>query len=101
MGLGKTVQVIALLMRRKELGLSKKPSLLVVPASLIGNWRAEVGKFAPGLRLKVAHASVTGREEVDALLREPERVLRGVLALRVEPLLLALLPLVVPLLLLR
>jgi non-specific serine/threonine protein kinase len=78
MGLGKTVQVIALLLRRKELGLNKKPSLLVVPASLIGNWRAEVGKFAPGLRLKVAHASVTGREELDALLREPERVLRGV-----------------------
>lgn len=78
MGLGKTVQVIALLMRRKELGMNRKPCLLVVPASLIGNWRAEVAKFAPGLRLLVAHASVTGREDLEAILREPGRVLRGV-----------------------
>jgi SNF2 family DNA or RNA helicase len=35
---------------------------LVVPASLIGNWRAEVGRFAPGLSVFVAHASVTPRE---------------------------------------
>jgi non-specific serine/threonine protein kinase len=30
------------------------------------------------LRLLVAHASVTGREELEALLKEPGRVLRGV-----------------------
>ena len=33
------------------------PSLLVVPASLIGNWTAELARFAPSLRFLVAHPS--------------------------------------------
>jgi superfamily II DNA or RNA helicase len=59
MGLGKTVQVLALLLleqraRRKQ-DVSKH--LLVVPASLLGNWQAEAARFAPSLRLCVLHAS--------------------------------------------
>lgn len=59
MGLGKTLQVIALLTASK----SKKgpPSLLVVPASLVGNWRAEFEKFAPTLKVFYAHPSQTER----------------------------------------
>src|SRR3954470_3123014 len=58
MALGKTVQVIALLLDlRRE--TSKKPaaSLLVVPASLIANWKSELGKFAPSLTSAVVHPS--------------------------------------------
>ncbi|MBX3399378.1 MAG: DEAD/DEAH box helicase [Gemmataceae bacterium] len=68
MGLGKTVQVIALLLdlKRDPAG----PSLLVLPASLIANWKAELAKFAPGLAYAVAHPSEPkdlGPAEVDAL----------------------------------
>ena len=57
MGLGKTVQVLALLdSRRKlraELSPEKRPgpSLVVVPKTLIFNWKQETAKFAPLLRL--------------------------------------------------
>jgi non-specific serine/threonine protein kinase len=35
------------------------PSLLVVPASLLGNWKAEIARFSPDLRCLVAHPSET------------------------------------------
>ncbi len=66
MGLGKTIQVISLLLdlkrdRQKKAGAS----LLVVPASLIANWKSELARFAPGLSFAVAHPS-----EVNANARE-------------------------------
>ncbi len=56
MGLGKTIQVIALLLllRKHEV---PGPHLIVLPASLLGNWRAELERFAPDLRVHVAHRS--------------------------------------------
>ena len=74
MGLGKTIQVLALLLRRRGRG----PSLLIVPASLLGNWRAEAEQFAPSLRLLIAHASQTPREELLALAERPEAELANV-----------------------
>ena len=56
MGLGKTVQVLGLLSLAKREG-DAGPHLLVLPASLIGNWQAEIARFAPGLRVLVAHGS--------------------------------------------
>ena len=56
MGLGKTVQVISLLLDLKRDG-QKKASLLVVPASLIANWKSELARFAPSLSFAVAHPS--------------------------------------------
>lgn len=65
MGLGKTIQVLALvLMVRKR---AEAPSLLVVPASLIANWKAEIQRFTPDLRVKVAHPSETKPEELEKL----------------------------------
>jgi non-specific serine/threonine protein kinase len=55
MGLGKTVQVIALLLLRKR--EQQAPSLLVIPASLVANWQAELERFAPSLRFAVVHPS--------------------------------------------
>jgi hypothetical protein len=66
MGLGKTIQVLAALLRKKEQLPGSPPSLLVVPASLIGNWRAEAGKFAPTLRLHIAHRSTGDTEKPNA-----------------------------------
>jgi non-specific serine/threonine protein kinase len=70
MGLGKTVQVLALLLVLKERRLLGGPHLLVVPASLLANWRAEAERFAPSLRLLLAHPSFTPREELAALRPE-------------------------------
>ena len=55
MGLGKTVQVIALLNYIRTQKSEK--TLLIVPASLIGNWMNEIAKFAPSLTYYVLHPS--------------------------------------------
>ncbi len=69
MGLGKTMQVISLL-----LGLKKKryvrPSLLVLPASLIGNWKTELERFAPSLRCLFIHSSQLNKKTMDAMAEE-------------------------------
>src|SRR5262249_26597668 len=56
MGLGKTIQVISLLLDLKR-DNHKQASLLVVPASLIANWKSELAKFAPGVAAAVVHPS--------------------------------------------
>jgi superfamily II DNA or RNA helicase len=65
MGLGKTIQVLALLARRQAeaqaAGVPHRPSLIVVPRSLVFNWIDEARKFAPGLKV-VNH---TGTARVD------------------------------------
>ena len=56
MGLGKTLQTIALLASAyKEKG-TDKPSLIVMPKSLLYNWEREVSKFAPQLTTYVFHS---------------------------------------------
>ena len=58
MGLGKTVQVLALLLLiKQQKRASRPPSLLIVPATLVGNWRAEISRFAPALQTIVVHAT--------------------------------------------
>ena len=55
MGLGKTVQTLALLAHRHLEEKAERPSLLVVPTSLVGNWRREAARFVPDLKLLVLH----------------------------------------------
>ncbi len=58
MGLGKTIQVLGLLLHlRSQPGAGSLPSLIVAPASLIANWKAEIERLAPALSLFVAHPS--------------------------------------------
>jgi SNF2 family DNA or RNA helicase len=58
MGLGKTVMVLAMLEgRRSDPARTHRPSLVVMPRSLIFNWTSEAARFAPALRvLDFAHA---------------------------------------------
>ena len=56
MGLGKTVQILALLDALRE---SKIKTLLIIPASLIMNWKKEAERFAPKLSIKVLHSGET------------------------------------------
>jgi len=51
MGLGKTVQALALLEERRLAGSG--PSLVVVPRSLLFNWRQEAARFTPAMRVLV------------------------------------------------
>ena len=54
MGVGKTAQVLALLEKRRELrdaGQPPGPSLVVVPRSLVFNWKEEAARFTPQLRV--------------------------------------------------
>ena len=75
MGLGKTMQVLALLLReRRQPG---RASLLVVPASLLGNWGAEAERFAPSLRLMVVHPSETDKATRTAIAAAPDEHLAG------------------------
>ncbi len=48
MGLGKTIQVLGAAPAAGAEAADRGPHLLVVPASLLGNWRAEIARFAPG-----------------------------------------------------
>ncbi len=49
MGLGKTLQIITFL--QKQANLKKSPNLIVLPTSLLFNWKNELEKFAPTLRI--------------------------------------------------
>lgn len=60
MGLGKTLQIIAALSDAG--GGSLRPSLIVAPGSLLENWRREISKFAPQLKVLKHHGPFrTGR----------------------------------------
>ncbi|MBI4025583.1 MAG: DEAD/DEAH box helicase [Verrucomicrobia bacterium] len=93
MGLGKTLQVLALLVRLKNASkiphpspsqgcptsgrgifpsnekdeVEQGPSLLVVPASLMANWRAEAARFASRLNIRFAHPAESTPEEMKKL----------------------------------
>jgi len=56
MGLGKTIQVLGVLSMSRR-NKDKRTDLLVVPASLVDNWRLEIERFAPGLKVLIAHPS--------------------------------------------
>ncbi|HEV7221506.1 MAG TPA: DEAD/DEAH box helicase [Pirellulales bacterium] len=80
MGLGKTVQVIDLLLERQRTAGGKKgdgarPSLLVAPASLVGNWKQEIERFAPSLRVFYAHRSECDAETLARAGADPRREL--------------------------
>ena len=79
MGLGKTIQVLALLLCERVEGAPRPaPSLLVIPASLLGNWRREAERFAPSLALRFLHPAETDRETLASVAAAPARRLTGV-----------------------
>ncbi len=51
MGLGKTVQVVSTILKLRESYRLDGPVLIVVPLTLIFNWREEFNKFAPNIRV--------------------------------------------------
>lgn len=98
MGLGKTIQVVSLLLHLKaqratgsqsksQLARNKKngsrrdrntPALLILPTSLLGNWKREIEKFAPSLTLTILHRSMTDAETLREIAEDPKGRLKGV-----------------------
>jgi non-specific serine/threonine protein kinase len=93
MGLGKTIQVIDLLLQLKRQAgdagrgrsgstphsseANSPPSLLIVPASLLGNWRQELERFAPSLRVFYAHPSEAQGDRLTEVAKNPNQSLAG------------------------
>ncbi|MFN7141145.1 MAG: DEAD/DEAH box helicase, partial [Limisphaerales bacterium] len=73
MGLGKTVQTIAHLLVEHQLGRMDRPTLVVAPTSLMSNWRLELERFAPELKVLVLHGS--GRKESFESIKEHDVVI--------------------------
>jgi superfamily II DNA or RNA helicase len=57
MGLGKTITLIALHLHRQTDASTAGPTLVVCPASLLGNWQREIERFAPGVTLRRFHGA--------------------------------------------
>lgn len=57
MGLGKTITLIALHLHRQTDDAGSGPTLVVCPASLMGNWQREIEKFAPGTPVRRFHGA--------------------------------------------
>ncbi|MFA9401373.1 MAG: SNF2-related protein, partial [Acidobacteriota bacterium] len=77
MGLGKTMQIIALLLVLKK-RRCKTPSLLVLPASLLANWKDELERYGPSLRCLFVHTSLMSKQEIDALANTDGAGLAGI-----------------------
>jgi non-specific serine/threonine protein kinase len=95
MGLGKTIQVIDLLLQIDRVAtaankrhvlnkdgskrkVKRRPSLLIVPASLIGNWKQELARFAPQLKVAIAHRSESAAKDLEAMAADPIEKLKDV-----------------------
>jgi non-specific serine/threonine protein kinase len=72
MGLGKTLQTLALVLTLKQ-EAPERACLIVAPASLLANWAAEAERFAPSLRVFVAHPAFAEPET----LKAPEAAVAG------------------------
>jgi hypothetical protein len=71
MGLGKTIQLLAFLLhRRTALPDDKRPTLLVCPTSVVGNWEREIARFAPTLPI-LRHYGPDRARTVKALAAAP------------------------------
>ncbi|MFJ2722495.1 DEAD/DEAH box helicase [Streptomyces sp. NPDC087437] len=64
MGLGKTITLLALHLHRQEQPDTAGPTLVVCPATLLGNWQREAARFAPAVPVRRYHG---GERTLDRL----------------------------------
>lgn len=90
MGLGKTAQVLAHLLVEQQAGRLDRPSLVVLPTSLIANWQAEAARIAPSLRALTLQGAARSRDfariaEHDVVFTTYPLLWRDIDALRAQP----------------
>lgn len=78
MGLGKTVQVLAFLSRHPI----EKPILIVLPTSLIFNWKYEIAQFLPHVHVVVHHGP--NRAKSEQVLNQKQIILTSYTTLRMD-----------------
>ena len=71
MGLGKTLQLLTLLAIERQENPELKPTIVVAPTSVVGNWAREAAKFVPSLKVLVQHGSDRLKDE--ALIKAAEK----------------------------
>lgn len=64
MGLGKTIQIISVILDYKQNSNEHRASIVVSPSSLSLNWKNEIEKFAPALKIRVVRGTASEREEI-------------------------------------
>ena len=70
MGLGKTLQTIAFLLSK-----SNKKSIVITPTALIYNWKNEFNKFAPSLKVGLAHGNKVERDKIISNINDYDIIL--------------------------
>lgn len=72
MGLGKTLQTIAFLGYLKKFLKNTMPNLLIVPKSLLHNWKAEFAKFLPSFKLFIFHTTQAEIKDMEEKMENTE-----------------------------
>ena len=81
MGLGKTIQIIAFILSEAE---ENKKSAIISPTSLIYNWKAELDKFAPSLKVAIVHGEKSERLKLIGDLKNYDVILTTYGTLRMD-----------------
>jgi SNF2 family DNA or RNA helicase len=81
MGLGKTIETIAFLLYEAK---ENKKTIIISPTSLIYNWKAELEKFAPSLKIAIIHGEKSERLKLIDKLREYDVILTTYGTLRMD-----------------
>jgi len=79
MGLGKTIQTIAFILSEET-----KKSIIISPTSLIYNWKAEIEKFAPSLKVAIIHGQKKERQKLIHNLKDYDILLTTYGTLRID-----------------
>ncbi|MEK5230723.1 DEAD/DEAH box helicase [Lysinibacillus sp. FSL K6-0232] len=64
MGLGKTVQLISYLLHIYKATDHKKPSIIICPTSVLGNWQKELARFAPSLTVHTHYQANRAKDKL-------------------------------------
>lgn len=79
MGLGKTIEIIAFLLSEEN-----KKSIIISPTSLVYNWKAELEKFAPSIKVGIVHGEKIERHKIIRDLQDYDVILTTYGTLRMD-----------------